>query len=89
MRKMRSSKRKKRSNIALFFTMIGVVLGAYVGVWVMFISPVLNACALFDTGGLTATVIGITILKCLLASPIGWGVFYIATLIGVFIGERF
>ena len=36
----------------------------------MLIKPILAACAAFDAGTLTATIIGITIIKCLFAGVV-------------------
>lgn len=48
----------------------GIVAAIYFGLWVMFIKPILLACAAFDAGTLTATLVGWTVIKCLLASAV-------------------
>lgn len=58
---------------ALFAVMIfigGIILALYFGLWVMFIKAILAACAAFDAGTLTATLVGWTVIKCLLASTV-------------------
>ena len=59
-----------RTVLAFLFFIAGVVLACYVGGWVLFIKPILAACAAFDAGTLTATVLGVTVIKCLLASAV-------------------
>lgn len=48
-----------------------IAAGLYVGGWVMFIQPIIDACAHFDAGTLSAVVIGTTIIKCIFASTVG------------------
>lgn len=75
--------------------LIGVVIiiasiagGLYLGGWILFIKPILAACAAFDTGTLTSTVIAITILKCIFASAAGVVSAYIGVAIGSFIASE-
>ena len=62
---------------------VGVVGGLYVGGWLMFIQPIIEACNAFDTGTLTGLIIGVTILKCIFAMPVS----SIIACIGVFVGS--
>lgn len=73
--------------VILVFALIGVILGLYVGGWLMFVKPILAACALLDSGMLTGGILGMTIIKCLLASVVGWIVFYVTALIGTIIAS--
>lgn len=63
----------------------GVVGGLYVGGWLMFIQPIIEACMAFDAGTLTGLIVGITVLKCIFATAIGSIIAYI----GVFVGSVF
>ena len=47
-----------------------IVLGLYVGGWVMFIQPIIEACKAFDAGTLTGLIVGTTVLKCMFASAV-------------------
>lgn len=47
-----------------------IVGGLYVGGWLMFIQPIIEACKAFDAGTLTGLMIGITVLKCIYASAV-------------------
>ena len=73
--------------VILVFALIGVILGLYVGGWLMFVKPILVAYALLDSGMLTGGILGLTIIKCLLASVVGWIVFYVTALIGTIIAS--
>lgn len=55
--------------IISWIILIGSILcGLYVGGWIMFIQPIIEACKSFDAGTLTGAVVGSTIVKCALAS---------------------
>ena len=61
-----------------FTVLIGsMVLGAYVGGWLMFVRPILDACKAFDAGTLTGLMVGTTVLKCIFAGTIGGLIIYI------------
>jgi hypothetical protein len=69
--------RKRRNSgylrliLAIAFTIAGFAGAIYVGVWLMFIKSIMTACAAFDAGCLTATLVGITVLKCVFAGTVG------------------
>lgn len=54
--------------IAFLVAAVGVIAGLYVGVWLLFIQPIIQACAAFDAGTLTGMIVGMTVLKCIFAS---------------------
>lgn len=56
--------------LAILILIAGIGAAIYYGLWVMFIQAILTACAAFDAGTLTATLVGWTIIKCLLASAV-------------------
>ena len=60
----------------------GILGGAYVGGWLMFIKPIIEACKAFDAGILTGLMIGTTIIKMLLAGTVGCAIYYIGVIIG-------
>lgn len=66
------------------FIIAGVIGGLYVGGWLMFISPIIEAIKAFDAGTLTGMIIGVTILKCVFASFVGC----IISRVGVYIGLK-
>lgn len=56
--------------IAIIIIIVGIASAIYYGVWVMFIKAILSACAAFDAGTLTATTVGLTVIKCIFASTV-------------------
>jgi hypothetical protein len=56
----------------LFWTaiIVGIALSIYTGGWLLFIKPVIAVCAAYDAGTLTGSMIGWTIIKCLVFAPI-------------------
>lgn len=68
--------------LGALFILAGILGGFYVGGWMLFVSPIIMACKAFDTGVLTATIVGWTIIKCILAGFVGWGIAYLGIIIG-------
>lgn len=48
-----------------------IALGVYVGGWLMFVQPIIEACKAFDACTLTGLTVGTTVLKCMFASAVG------------------
>lgn len=67
---------------------ISIIIGFYVSIWVMLVEPVIYACQCFDAGTLTATIIGITIIKILLSGFVGTLIMFIGFAIAFFISNR-
>lgn len=57
-----------RQIFAVIIFILGIAAACYFGAWVMFIKPIIGCCVAFDAGTLTATMIGITVVKCVFAS---------------------
>lgn len=74
-----------REIIGIIVTAIFIVIGLYVGVWMMFIYPIMDACRHFDAGTLTGAIIGATVLKCLFAGTVASTISGVGVLIGSFI----
>lgn len=68
--------------IGFLLIIAGIVGGLYVGGWLMFIKPIIEACKAFDTGTLTAMTVGVTVLKCIFANFVGGIIAYAGYLIG-------
>lgn len=68
--------------VGSLFIIAGIVGGLYVGGWLMFISPIIEALKAFDAGTLTGMMVGVTVLKCILASVVGG----IIARVGIYIG---
>lgn len=71
---------KKR--IGKIVSYIGAVLGLYVGVWLMLLEPIIEACKLFEIGELAGAVIFVTILKVILAPTVGLLIYFTLAFIG-------
>lgn len=83
MKKRRS--RIVRSIIGNLLIAVGVVGGLYVGGWIMFIQPIIEACKAFDAGTLTGLIVGVTVLKCIFATTVGSIIAYIGVFVGSFL----
>lgn len=68
--------------IGVLLMIAGVVGGLYVGGWMLFVQPIIEACQAFDAGTLTGTILGITVLKCIFASAVGSIITYVGFLVG-------
>lgn len=68
--------------IGVLLMIAGIVGGLYVGGWMLFIQPIIEACQAFDAGTLTGTIVGITVLKCIFASAVGSIIAYVGLLVG-------
>ena len=62
----------------------GLLGGAYVGGWLLFVKPIIEVCKAYDAGTLTGLMVGIAVIKCLLAGAVGCAIFYTGLLIGRF-----
>ena len=60
----------------------GIICGLYTGGWIMFIKPIIEACKAFDSGTLTGLIVGVTILKCIFATTVGYMIIYVGAIIG-------
>ena len=65
--------------IAIIFFLIGL----YVGGYVMFIKSIMTACAAFDAGTLTGSLIGLTVIKCIFAGTVGAIIAWIGMVINI------
>lgn len=77
-----------RNIIGKVVASIGIILGVYVGGWLMFIKPILDICYAIDNNNISAMIIGVAIIKCLLASFIGIIIGYVGVLVGLVISEN-
>lgn len=64
-----------------------IILGLYVGGWIMFIKPIIDICMAFDSGTLMAIMVGISVIKCIFASAVGGLITYLGMVIGTVIKE--
>ena len=71
--------------IGFLIILAGILGGLYVGGWIMFIKPIIAACAAFDAGTLTGMIVGTTILKCIFASCVGTLIFVVCYYLGMWL----
>lgn len=79
---------KIRDLLGAIVCAISIILGFYVSIWVMLIEPIIYACQCFDAGTLTATIVGITIIKILLSGFAGILIMFVGSAIAFFISNR-
>lgn len=77
---------KKLGNILYWILFsVSAIGGLYVGGWLMFIQPIIEACKHFDAGTLTGLIVGTTVLKCIFASAVGCIIVYVGSVIAALI----
>lgn len=74
-----------RKLIGILLITVGILGGLYVGGWLMFIYPILEACSAFDNGTLTAMLIGVTVFKVIFAGVTGIAIAWLGFLLGAII----
>lgn len=79
---------KIRDWLGAIVYVISIIIGFYVSIWIMLIEPIIYACQCFDAGTLTATIVGITIIKILLSGFAGIMIMFVGFAIAFFISNR-
>lgn len=69
--------------IGVIIMAIGIIGGLYVGGWMLFVQPIIEACKAFDAGTLTGLIVGTTVLKCIFAGTVGSIIAYVGVAIGM------
>lgn len=80
-------KKETKTWIGVILFIVGIVTGFYVGGWLMFVKPIMDCCYAFDAGILKVSNVGMAIIKCVFATPIGVVIFWIFSIIAALIGE--
>ena len=78
-----TAKEKVRLVIGGIIIVGSIVAAAYVGIWEMFIGPIIEACKAFDAGTLTGLIVGKTVIKCIFASTVSGLILWIGPTIGL------
>lgn len=68
--------------------LIGLALGGYIGGYLLLIKAIMDAARGIDQGTITAMQIGITIVKCLFACPVGSMIGYVGLMCGAVIAQE-
>lgn len=71
-----------RNLIGVLIVLVGILLGLYIGGWIMFVKPIIDICYAIDDQTVSAVAVGITIIKCLFASFVGVAIAQIGIVIG-------
>ena len=58
MKRKRHIKFKVRTVLGILIMVVGFAIAGYMGIWEMFIGPIIDACKHFDAGTLTGLIIG-------------------------------
>lgn len=78
-------KRNAKKALAVLFSVLGTVLGLYVGGYCLFVRPVYWLVTGFTGGTLTASILIINVFKIFIASTIGGGIWCVCDIIaGIF-----
>lgn len=73
---------KFRSFLGIIIMIVGIILGLYVGGWWMFVVPIITCCEAYDAGVLTASMLGWSVIKCILAGFVGRFIYVVMASIG-------
>lgn len=76
---------KTRRIISIIVALASIALATWLGGWVLFARPIIDACKAFDAGTLNALMVGITILKCLCGSAVASLIIWLGTMASGFI----
>ena len=77
-------KKNAKKALAIFFSVLGSVLGLYIGGYWLFARPVYWLVTGFTGGTLTAGILIINIFKIFIASTIGGGIWCVCDIIAGF-----
>jgi len=72
-------------SIVIFFT--GLILGIYVGYWILFIEPIITCVVASNAGLLTATMTKMAIIKCTVSWLVAGTIFGIGYIIAAIISK--
>lgn len=76
-------KHKVLNSLSWIVTIGSILLGIYIGGWLLFVSPIISLVLGFQAGSLTAGLIGWSIVKIVSAGFVGTIIGYVGFIIGV------
>lgn len=85
MKRKRHIKFKVRTVLGVLIMVVGFAIAGYMGIWEMFIGPIIDACKHFDAGTLTGLMVGKTIIKCIFASTVSSLIAWVSYFVGMLI----
>ncbi len=74
-------KKNAKRALAVLFSILGTVLGLYIGGYVLFVRPVYWLVTGFTSGNLTAVMLLINVIKIFVASTVGGAIWCICDII--------
>ena len=83
MKRKRHIKFKVRTVLGILIMVVGFAIAGYMGIWEMFIGPIIDACKHFDAGTLTGLIIGKTVIKCIFASTVSSLIAWLSYFVGM------
>ena len=83
MKRKRHIKFKVRTVLGVLIMVVGFAIAGYIGIWEMFIGPIIDACKHFDAGTLTGLIIGKTVIKCIFASTVSSLIAWVSYITGM------
>ena len=83
MKRKRHIKFKIRTVLGVLIMVVGFAIAGYMGIWEMFIGPIIDACKHFDAGTLTGLMVGKTIIKCIFASTVSSLIAWVSYFVGM------
>lgn len=83
MKRKRHIKFKVRTVLGVLIMVVGFAIAGYMGIWEMFIGPIIDACKHFDAGTLTGLMVGKTIIKCIFASTVSSLIAWLSYFVGM------
>lgn len=83
MKRKRHIKFKVRTVLGVLIIVVGFAIAGYMGIWEMFIGPIIDACKHFDAGTLTGLMVGKTIIKCIFASTVSSLIAWLSYFVGM------
>ena len=83
MKRKRHIKFKVRTVLGVLIMVVGFAIAGYMGIWEMFIGPIIDACKHFDAGTLTGLIIGKTVIKCISASTVSSLIAWVSYITGM------
>ena len=73
--------------ISIGIVILGIVLGLYLGLWVMFVGGILGIAQAVDSGTITAMIVAWNLIKIVLASVVGYIIIFVSIILGRLIAD--
>jgi len=71
-----------RNLLGLFLIILGIVLGCYLGIWVMFVGGIIQFITALLASPISAYGLAVGIVKVMFAALVGWLAFFVCVAFG-------